>query len=383
MISKMFSFLILLSVASTVFAVDAPTGKNITTCFATLDSAYSQIKENVEIENMPRIRNMDVLFPFCAGFSSATIAQHYYCKSKHIKCTDLPLKKEMSPIAMAGLLNIGEIQASNGDYRFLTRYDWKEYKVHPVRWRDGILESRQFWDEGILGGGPSANALHNFNESPEITAESCYPFDRLVKLYQEKYPNENDRAAAFANVIAELETQFSRSNHGEKICVECLQKTINEKLLSPIKLEHLHAYLKVDSFGRFLYGITVDGDHDCMDSVRPRPSPDRMGYFPKEGLSATPAEVVTKIKEVLKNGHPIDTGVCPYRENGKCLGRHSVVISGYRKMCSPASGACRDVFKVHNSWGIDWQQRHNDGWVDAITLFGDEMQGTAALSWLE
>ena len=25
----------------------------------------------------------------------------------------------------------------------------------------------------------------------------------------------------------------------------------------------------------------------------------------------------------------------------------------------------RDLFKVHNSWGAEWQRQNNDGWVDA------------------
>ena len=365
MISKMFSFLILLSVASTVFAVDALTGKNITTCFATLDSAYSQIKENVEIENMPRIRDMGK-FPFCAGFSAATLAQHYYCKTKKLDCTDIPLDKEFSPVAFMGLLNLTKLATGNAEYRIkIDRKQTSSLRSAPIG----------------FSGGTGYIALRNLSSYPHTDAESCYPFDRVVKLYQEKYPDEREQERAIANVLAELEDQFSRSKRGEKICKTCLQKTIQEKLLASITPENLTAYLNDEDFDRFLYDALIYAD-DCKKSVRLRPAPN-MDYFPKEGLSATPAEVVTKIKEVLKNGHPIDTGVCPYRENGKCLGRHSVVISGYRKMCSPTSGACRDVFKVHNSWGIDWQQRHNDGWVDAITLFGDEMQGTAALSWLE
>ena len=52
-------------------------------------------------------------------------------------------------------------------------------------------------------------------------------------------------------------------------------------------------------------------------------------------------------------------------ENNKLLsGLHSVIIKGYRKYCN-RDNDCKYSFQVQNSWGQDWQDEFNGGWIDA------------------
>ena len=44
---------------------------------------------------------------------------------------------------------------------------------------------------------------------------------------------------------------------------------------------------------------------------------------------------------------------------------HSLLISGYKKVIDPKTGEEKELFKVHNSWGKNWQIANNNGWVDA------------------
>jgi hypothetical protein len=60
-----------------------------------------------------------------------------------------------------------------------------------------------------------------------------------------------------------------------------------------------------------------------------------------------------------------------------------VVITGYKSLCKKEKPSdCRDVLKIQNSWGDDWQKRNDDGWLDAQTLLGDKPIKEGAISWL-
>ena len=60
---------------------------------------------------------------------------------------------------------------------------------------------------------------------------------------------------------------------------------------------------------------------------------------------------------------------------------HSVVISGYRKVCHGQH--CKDSLKVINSWGEDWQVSNDNGWLDANNLLDRSLYTPQAIAWLE
>jgi hypothetical protein len=47
---------------------------------------------------------------------------------------------------------------------------------------------------------------------------------------------------------------------------------------------------------------------------------------------------------------------------------HVLVISGYKKLIDPNTGAKVDAFKLHNSWGDVWDEQTNDGWFLADNI---------------
>jgi hypothetical protein len=45
---------------------------------------------------------------------------------------------------------------------------------------------------------------------------------------------------------------------------------------------------------------------------------------------------------------------------------HCLLISGYKQVVNPNNlNDKKQLFKIHNSYGIEWQLEHNNGWVDA------------------
>ncbi|MNT58070.1 hypothetical protein D3C72_1954850 [compost metagenome] len=93
--------------------------------------------------------------------------------------------------------------------------------------------------------------------------------------------------------------------------------------------------------------------------------------------------MIDKIKEVLNQDNPLSLdGICIEYSGTECKTRHSVVISGYRKMCKGVGKerSCRDVLRVQNSWGKDWQEDFGNGWVDAKELLSS-VKSKQMLSW--
>lgn len=171
-------------------------------------------------------------------------------------------------------------------------------------------------------------------------------------------------------------------------CEACLQKVIDEMntiLPRPLSVESnskaLERALRKESFGEFLYELVF---RQCGDITMPISG---VHAFPMPGKEANRSELKSKMIEVIKMGYPVSYGaICVERSAPDGCGQHNIVVSGYKKMCDPASRCDKEAFKVHNSWGSEWQAEFtNDGWVDADTLinayFRDAV-GNGSIFWL-
>ncbi|MGZ8942825.1 MAG: hypothetical protein ACXW00_08675 [Methylobacter sp.] len=146
--------------------------------------------------------------------------------------------------------------------------------------------------------------------------------------------------------------------------------------------EIIHA-LQTKSFPEFLHDAFLGSCIDDELTLEPKPTFEK---YPKDNETASNEEFIKKIKEVIATDTPMTLdGICLYYEkDGKCKEKHSVVISGYRYVCKDKSEKkedCKHVFKIHNSWGDDWQTANADGWLDAEVLLGNTIDGTIA--WLK
>lgn len=130
-------------------------------------------------------------------------------------------------------------------------------------------------------------------------------------------------------------------------------------------LEAIESGLVKASFETFLYTSIFDS---CEDQTKLTGYPKTIMYPENSNSKVSYSDLLNKSKEVLKTGVPfVLDGVCPFYRGKQCVGTHSVAVAGYRKVCKK-DGSCRDLLKVHNSWGEDWQRKNNDGWVDAESL---------------
>lgn len=230
----------------------------------------------------------------------------------------------------------------------------------------------------IRFGGAAEPALGNLAAFGGCLAESCYPFDQVVN----KYGDDKKKADEMLERVRQL--YFGNKNKPEgEVCFDCISQAVQEDLRSNANIADIKMALSTKTFEEFLYFVTIGkGNNSCPDVVEIQPTA-QFKTFPQRGKTATPQQTIDQIRSVLKQGYPLALdGICPYKVDGKCTGRHSLVVTGYREQCpKDKTKKCKKVVRVQNSWGEDWQKRNDNGWVDAETLLGGETQEAGALSW--
>ncbi len=316
--------------------------------FTTLDSSFEVDGSPIVVSNMPKIKSQDSI-PACAGFSSATVAQFYICKNSKPPiqdCSGLDSSREVSPLNM-----IAWMHTNKGI---------------------GVQEQRNHNNIQLYHEKSSATlALQNAANASLFYADSCFPMDHLVN---ELGDYNFDKVEGIFNKI---EKEYRKYTTEGSLCESCLVKATSELGISASILDLKEALPKKGddtTFGEYLFKITLDKCHDFVGKrIRPKPT---FGMFPSEKSDIKYEKLIDKVKSVLSTGMPLAAGgICIEKIGKNCKTTHSVTISGYRKVCKGSGSAktCRDVVKVQNSWGKDWQKEYDDGWVDAKELFSNQI----------
>ncbi|UOF00834.1 C1 family peptidase [Bdellovibrio reynosensis] len=272
-------------------------------------------------------------------------------KKKIEPCSGAQPQNEVSPIGMISYAN---------------RTSDKSHDLDPAN------------HDNIKFGGAAIAALGNMAYFGGGFAESCYPFDGVVN----KHGDDPKVSDAVLKRLRDLYQTNKKKTEGEA-CLECISKAAQEDLKSNTNFSDIKRALSKGTFEEFLYYLTLGTDQisACSDLVEIDP-PAKFKFYPDKNKSASPKETIDKIREVLQEGYPLALdGICPIKINGECKGLHSLVITGYREQCTKDNSQCRQVVRVQNSWGEEWQRENNDGWVDAETLLGKDNIEEGGLSW--
>jgi ribosomal protein L25 (general stress protein Ctc) len=89
-----------------------------------------------------------------------------------------------------------------------------------------------------------------------------------------------------------------------------------------------------------------------------------------------------KIIDILSQGKPI---IFAHSAFSNSEGGHDAVIYGYKKVLDPITKQFKDVFKIQNSWGENWQYVNLDGWIDADVII-QSLQlfyGTRSITYID
>lgn len=338
---------------------------------------------------MPPVQSQDSL-GLCYSYSAGALLDAANCKTGKKDCRSLSPKESFSRLDLAKYGN--EVP---DDY-----------------------QSRSQYKSGIADGGSAINILNNIIHRDALTVnEDCASLDKTLSSF-----GDNEKLwEAQEKAWAKLKSTYSTYKSKEKVCATCatdffatavddIRQDFN---LKASNTEILKAFSQ-DSYERFLDQMMIPPSCVKKANMVNLIGNDHLDLqvFPEVNGGFSNYDIfVQKIKEVLSGQTPVlleglclesnfnlankqqliknnlekarkSKSVAP--SQGTCTAGHSVVITGYRKICKKNNPTdCRIALKVHNSWGQGWQQANNDGWVDGKTLLDRTSYQEQSLAWLK
>jgi hypothetical protein len=289
----------------------------------------------IEIENMPAYKQQDDIGD-CKAFSIAAIIQQYVnTKWK----SDIPNPKN-PPVDMA-ISHFGLMAYTNQ-----------------------IPNQKFTFQPNQENGKTMSDIINDLSKSGnQLILENCKAFENITKEFSLKGKKGLEKRDEFLNYLKEIFLKLKNTNeHNIKDCTRETNK-LNEFVNLSFNQKTLKKALTKNIYDEFLYTLFFD---DCkMENF---PSGFRAAVFPLDSMNVTENEFKQQIIKGLKIGKPVlFPSLCVIKgENYDCKGVHSLVVSGYKIVQNRVEK--KDVFKVHNSWGEEWQKKNNDGWVDANEL---------------
>lgn len=307
----------------------------------------------IEVKNMPPMRSQDGL-PICYGFSATTLYEQYSCKQSHSDCSNIPPEKAVSPIGMSIL------GAS-------LEYQHKAESVNTIPYS--------------AKGGNSVLALSLLSTSGVVESEACYPFDQFIQKHRNINQEMHD---AFANL---KKNYYDKNKTEASICTDCLVRELDSQFNIKTDNTKVLKALGEETFDKFLYDVILDRCENLIEPINYK-----LNTWPGTKKGFKYEDMISKLKSLFQQNTPVSAGGCldSIGTTKKCKG-HDFVISGYRKYCKQTPecesnctkvGCSREALHIHNSWGQDWQDQNNDGWVDAKTLYDYLERDKDALAWL-
>lgn len=380
MIKFVFSLIILL-LSTNAWAIR---GLNV------LNKEFSNIESGSSktVVNMPRVLSQDEA-GICYAFTAKVLFDHANCVSRGIKECAADSNDKTASVLDIVRFRSDLVEQYNEEIK---RKNVERKKkglppLEPIK-ADDIDQTDRFNYEGLSldSGGDTAYALQNMLKVGSVAKESCAPFDQMVSQLQDPYQAKavNDK------MWADFKKQFEAVRSGKLDANQATKRLKADYCLKTPEADILAAFGE-EAYDKFLDKLLVpDQCWDIKNSTSLK-GDWGMDIFPRKDTpkgDRNYKNALNKIKGSLGSGQPVGIQFCseePLKtKNIKGCAQgfgHSVVISGYQRMCD-AKNVCKDVVKVQNSWGKSWQEQNNDGWVDAKVLLDRTFYEPQSLVWL-
>jgi hypothetical protein len=333
-------------------------------------SISEELEEAAPSTMLPE-RSMDTL-GLCQGFAPTRLLQEELCIENKKYCTTpanpLSCKPEniISPVGIAAHM----------------------YADDP----DGNLDRKDGTPDLILyGGGKSPlQILKNAAQNASFMPESCYPFDQLVN----KYGSMND---ALKPIVERLKKNYALLHENKKtegdVCIACqIKSDLNDSFNIKIDVNKI-SQLSQDkkTFNSFIYDVFLGGckEQDIkfdttkgMVAVDTYPTSDTRERQKDKEIEKKLFDTIKTNKRSIMISELCLNGLSSAGE--KCNDPHTAVITGTRQICKKNDPLdCRYSFRINNSWGKDWMDSHDNGWVDADKLMASiDTTKMGAFAWL-
>lgn len=308
---------------------------NLSFAISKPDKIYKILSgSEIIIPNMPAYKTQSELGE-CRAFALATLLQHYTCEKWKSDIPDCKNPPQDMAISYFGLL-IYTNRTVEEDYTFVPNQ----------------IKNRKMFD--II--------KDLSNSGNRLILENCKPFEKLVESFSTTGTIGMKRCVDFLDYLKFIYDSKKNVNISSiENCDECIKKINNIAGLN-ITEESFKKSLNKNTFEKFMYVLFFD---NCKRENFPA------GFwaagYPDDTIDASEDDIKRVIIKGLSMGKPIMLPSLCISMNTtlECSGVHAIVIAGYKKVYNKSSNTYKEVFKLHNSWGEQWQKTNNDGWVDA------------------
>lgn len=196
----------------------------------------------------------------------------------------------------------------------------------------------------------------------QVAAESCAPFDRL-NILRSSNPTRSEDFKKLVMTLASpyIDQAQQTSVDFSKIAAQVLamEPQLNA---SPSEIENLLRTSKVDSSESLMSLLgKIVVPQKCIENRIQLPA------FQVAYVKFNPSNINTfkdYLIRTLNRDRPLDWGFCISQD---CQAQHSLVISGWRKVCSNTAMNCFYQFLLRDS-GDQVAEEPGDYWVDLSTM---------------
>ena len=331
---------------------------------------YTNIVSHSEVMNLPPIMSQDSL-GICYAYAASTMLTAENCRALgDRRCDQIRQDGLFSPLGLAPYGRVEDAGSGTKD----------KNRNKDISAGDG------------LAGGNITNALIDVASHGSAASEECLSLDKILS----RVGGAKEMNQLQVDLWNKLQGLYDKSKSLPKGCDSCtsdfyatakseIEKDFDIKVSNEVLLK---AFAE-QTYSEFFDRLFIPASCVNMKNSLAFESYKKVGveYYPANNGPGNYNGALTKLKDILASGRPL--GV-----NNLCLDKiptiqktckqpHAVVIAGYRRVCQGNSNTnCRDVVKVVNSWGASWQQKNDDGWVDAKVLLDTTFYTKATLTWL-
>lgn len=393
-----------LSAFLTIFAVASAARAESYVAFSQIDSEYSEPSGTIEAKNLPNTFSQDSL-NICSAMTAGFLLDASNCRTQKRSCKP------------DGKISIEEIEREAFSRVDLARY------AHVVPTEEKF---KSFYD-GISEYGSPALILSNvIHRNRDATNHKCASLDKILTSFGD------DKSLRSAQERSWEKLKDTYNTYRKKIadCPTCKDdafSTAKSDIAQNFKIttddvDLLKAFAQ-GTYDKFLDRLLIPAECRKVGQTSYFFDRDKLELkkFPENELKTSYYEETRdELKKVLSKGLPVginnvclgddfdmqktkDKSALIHRQGSNviaggqsegasnmfaCSKPHSVVVSGYRKVCKKGTNPndpknCRESLKIENSWGKSWQKENNDGWVDARSFLDRTAYLGNNLLWID
>lgn len=331
--------------------------KNFRCDFPKIETIFQPLTRNeIYIQNMPRIHDQ-AGFGSCMAYALGAIIQQniftyeQFYNNNFIDKNKVPKRLDISYFGLQ-LFTRGN---KNSFVDEADRFDFEEsYIVHSKNgFLDGKILGSDYNDLNIGYDKKGFFYTNECNNLDYVPINMKYKTKCKIETFDQEFETNQQY---FKNIY---KNYHKLVNNQSADYFNPILDSLSDIFGMPASQIALIKALKEDEYNKFLKTLFFT----CNNGRYSFPNYLHFNQLNISKLSKT--EQKQKIIDILCEGKPI---IFAHYALSNSEGGHDAVICGYKKVMDLATKKYKDVFKIQNSWGENWQYVNLDGWIDADVI---------------